>query len=534
MATLPARRTLERLPRLVGRDLLRTPLVGPFLRWRHARSTLQTLTLLLAALILYDGFFGPQIAPQNLAGTLPWVHWRGFLVLALLLAGNLFCLACPFMLPRRLAKRLFPANRPWPARLRGKWVAIALLILFFWSYEAFDLWASPWLTAWVIAAYFATAFAVDAIFQGAAFCKYVCPIGQFNFVNALISPTEVAVRDRAICAGCATKDCISGRHEPGPVTTPLIQVARRPTAVKLSMPPTPAHALASTQGIPLPGAARGRLVQNGCELWLFQERKVGNMDCTFCLDCVQACPHDNVGVLTRVPTAELWTDPRRAGLGQFGHRRDLAALTLVLVFGAFLNAFGMVAPVYAFERWLGTLLHIGAEPVLLAIIFGIGLLALPTVLLGIAAATSRALTRGSEALPTIALRYCYTLVPLGLGMWLAHYGYHLLTGGLTIIPLMQQFCADLGLPLLGQPNWAIAGLIPADWTWLTPIAVVLLEIGAFGSLLTLGRIAGRQHRERRVARRAALPWALLIVALCCAGIWLMMQPMEMRGSAFMQ
>ena len=281
-------------------------------------------------------------------------------------------------------------------------------------------------------------------------------------------------------------------------------------------------------------ATRGRLTQRGCELWLFQEQKVGNMDCTFCLDCVQACPHDNVGVLTRVPTAELWADPRRAGIGQFGQRRDLAALTLVLVFGAFLNAFGMVTPVYGFERWMGATLHIGTEPPLLAIIFGIGLIVLPVVLLGLAAAASRALTGDTDSLVTIALRYCYTLVPLGLGMWLAHYGYHLLTGGLTIIPLAQQFSADLGLPSFGPPNWAIAGLIPADWTWLTPIAVVALQCGAFGSLLTLGRIAGRRHRERRIARRAALPWALLIVLLCCAGIWLMMQPMEMRGSAFMQ
>ena len=529
MAAIPARRTQHRLPRLVGRDLLCAPLIGPFLRWRHARSAMQTLTLLLAALILYDGFFGPPLAPQNLAGTLPWVHWRGLVVVALLLAGNVFCMACPFMLPRRLAKWLFPAGRPWPARLRGKWIAVALLALFFWSYEAFDLWASPWLTAWVVVAYFAGAFAIDAIFQGAAFCKYVCPIGQFNFVNALVSPLEVAVRDRAVCARCTTKDCIGGRRAPTAATAPLIQIARRPAAPVAPTPIVPAVALP-----PAPAAPRGRITQQGCELWLFQEQKVGNMDCTFCLDCVQACPHDNVGVLTRVPTAELWTDPRRSGIGHFGRRRDLAALTLVLVFGAFLNAFGMVKPVYGFERWLGATLHIGAEPVLLAIIFGIGLIALPLLLVVLAAAASRALARVAEPLPTIALRYCYTLVPLGLGMWLAHYGYHLLIGGLTIVPLAQQFCADLGLPLLGRPNWAIAALIPADWTWLTPIAVVALQCGAFGSLLTLGRVAGRQHRERRTARRAALPWALLIVALCCAGIWLMMQPMEMRGSAFVQ
>lgn len=58
-----------------------------------------------------DNQFGPQLAPRNLAGVIPWVQWRGLIVLALLLAGNLFCMACPFMLTRQLAKRLFPASR---------------------------------------------------------------------------------------------------------------------------------------------------------------------------------------------------------------------------------------------------------------------------------------------------------------------------------------------------------------------------------------------------------------------------------------
>ena len=193
------------------RDLLNLPVMGRFLRWKHARTSMQAVLLAVSALILYDGFWGPQLASKNLAGVLPWVHWRGFVVLALLIAGNLFCMACPFMLPRRLAKKLLPANRPWPKFIRSKWLAIGVLLVFFWAYEAFDLWASPWLTAWVVLTYFVAAFAIDGIFQGAAFCKYVCPIGQFHFVHSMVSPLEVKVRQPAICGTCTTKDCIKGR-----------------------------------------------------------------------------------------------------------------------------------------------------------------------------------------------------------------------------------------------------------------------------------------------------------------------------------
>ena len=86
-------------------DLMDVRGVGRFLRWTHARTVLQVPLLLLAALMVFDGLFGPQLAPKNLATVLTWVHYRGLVVLALLLAGNLFCLACPFMLVRNLARR---------------------------------------------------------------------------------------------------------------------------------------------------------------------------------------------------------------------------------------------------------------------------------------------------------------------------------------------------------------------------------------------------------------------------------------------
>ena len=53
---------------------------------------------------------GPQIAPMNLAGILPWTYWRGFAVIALLAAGNLFCMACPFTLARDMGRRILPGG----------------------------------------------------------------------------------------------------------------------------------------------------------------------------------------------------------------------------------------------------------------------------------------------------------------------------------------------------------------------------------------------------------------------------------------
>lgn len=603
MAVLETRQTKQR-------DLLDLPVMGRFLRWKHARTSLQVVLLAVSALILYDGFWGPQLAPKNLAGVLPWVHWRGFVVLALLIAGNIFCMACPFMLPRRLAKKLLPANRPWPKLIRNKWLAIAVLLVFFWAYEAFDLWASPWLTAWVALTYFVAAFVIDGFFKGAAFCKYVCPIGQFHFVHSMVSPLEVRVRQPDICGSCPTKDCISGRYAQMPDTdafrhtgesrnlaggdesgaaeerqllrhsgasrnpgdrdgswnseeqiplrhsrkssprvgarNPSELVPRDQEAMPSQNQPTKEGSERTTSQMRVPAARRIsslaasegerefatptglKLIQSGCELWLFQERKVGNMDCTFCLDCIQACPYDNVGIQLRAPASEFRKlDQWHSGVGALTERTDLAALVFVLVFAAFVNAFGMVAPVYALEQWLAGQLGVTSEPVVLGLLMIVGLVALPLVVVTTAAWSSRALVGGMEALTATATRFSFALVPIGLGMWLAHYGFHFLIGALTVVPVVQSFLADFGVPVFGQPQWHLAAIVPDSW--LVPMELLLLELGMLVSLTVGYRIARQRQGTAAEAARALLPWAVLIVALFFTGAWMMTQPMEMRG-----
>jgi polyferredoxin len=488
-----------------AKDLLRAPVLGAFLRWRHSRTVLQTLFLALSLLVIMDGFWGPPLAPKNMAGVLPWVHWRGLVALGLLVAGNLFCMACPFMLPRRLAKRFLPATKHWPKVLRTKWLALGLLFLFLWAYEAYDLWSSPLLTAWLAVAYFLAAFVVDGFYRGAAFCKHVCPIGQFHFVNSLASPLEIRIREADICASCRTRDCIVGRYE-------------KPRGL-------------DEGDVALKPHERGRLLQNGCELWLYQETKHGNMDCTFCMECIHACPHDNIGILTRSPAQELWEDPQRAGIGRFSQRPDLAALALFLTYAAFMNAFGMVAPVYGVQDWIGRSLGISSAPVVVGILFLLGTILLPAVVVGGVAKLSATLSASGRTVVQEATRYGFALVPLGFGMWVAHYLFHFLVGGGSIIPLTQEYLAFLGLPLGGAASWGLGPLVPASW--LIPLEVFLLELGFLVSLVVAYRIAVREVGPGSRAVRASLPWGILAALLSLAGVWLLLQPMEMRGTLMM-
>jgi ferredoxin len=483
-------------------DLLRVPILGDFLRWRHSRTTLQIPVLLLAIVMILHGLLGPTLAPKNLATVLTWVHFRGVLVLVLLCAGNFFCLACPFMLVRNAARRLFRPRFNWPEALRNKWISVFLFVLILFTYELFDLWSSPWWTASLALAYFVAVLVIDGFFKHASFCKFVCPIGQFNFLASTLSPLEVAVRDPAVCDRCATKDCIRGR--------------RAQTSVA---------SLASTRS-PAPAVAPVLVIlQRGCELALFQPRKVGNMDCTFCLDCVHACPHDNVGVTSRLPAAELMIDPIRSGIGYFSRRKDIAALTVVFCFGALLNAFGMVSPVYAVEAWLGKLLSVNHEAPVLGIIFAAFLVLEPAILLGAAAWLTRALGGSKRALLPLAVRYSYALVPLGFGMWLAHYGFHFFTGVLTIVPVTQAALAGVGIHLLGAPLWTWTGL-PTHIV--LPIELGFLLLGFAGSLLVVRHLAEEDCAQHPM--RAFVPWAAVCLIVGLASVWLMFQPMEMRAT----
>ena len=471
-------------------DLSRLPLVGSFLQWRHARLAFQVPLLALASAVVLHGLLGPQLAPRNLSTVLTSIHWRGLLIVALLAVGNLFCTACPMMLVRDAGRRIYHPARRWPRWLRSKWLAIVLLVAVLFAYELFDLWSLPRATAWLVLGYFAVALVVDVVFAGASFCKYLCPIGQFNFIASTMSPTELRVRDVSTCRTCRTADCIKGRYD---------------------------------------RAQPARLVQRGCELGLFLPVKVGNVDCTMCLDCVHACPNDNIALTTRVPGSELLETRRRSGLGRLMQRTDLAVLAVVFTFAALVNAFAMTSPAFAAEQQLAAVLHVRSEAPVLGVIFLVGLGLAPAALLGAAAVLTRGLARGEPSTLRLTIaRYAFALVPIGFGIWLAHYGFHLLTGVATVVPVTQSAVIDaFGRAALGEPLWRWVGVHPGA---VFPIQLGFVLLGAAGSFGLVHATSLRDHPS--TPTRASIPWLVVVALLTTAALWILSQPMDMRAVSF--
>jgi hypothetical protein len=126
----------------------------------------------------------------------------------------------------------------------------------------------------------------------------------------------------------------------------------------------------------------------------------------------------------------------------------------------------------------------------------------------------------------VAVRYAYALVPLGAGIWLAHYGFHLLTGLGTIVPVTQSALLDVtGRAWLGEPDWGWLGMRSGA---VFPLQIGATVLGAFGSISLVHRISWSEHRDR--ATYAAMPWVALAVGLAALALWIFAQPMEMRGA----
>jgi len=286
------------------------------------------------------------------------------------------------------------------------------------------------------------------------------------------------VREPAVCAGCRTHDCLRGNAE-----------------------------------------------HRGCETDLFLPGKSGSLDCTFCFDCVRACPHDNVGLLVVAPGTDLLNDRPRASLGRLSRRMDVAVLALMLVFAAFVSAAAMAAPVLEWRArlwgatwsWPGTLgLFVGA------------LLLVPLVATTAMVHLGRFAAGSSTPARELLARFSLALAPLGAAMWASHFLLHLLAGYAAGWPVLQQAAAGAGVSFLGRPDWQLSALRASPDSILA-LQVILLGAGLLLTLFLGWRIAQQCAPRAATALRLVMPWALLATALYAAGVWIFLQPMQMRG-----
>ena len=112
-------------------------------------------------------------------------------------------------------------------------------------------------------------------------------------------------------------------------------------------------------------------------------------------------------------------------------------------------------------------------------------------------------------------------------MWLAHYSYHLLTSARAVVPVLQRTAGQLGFHGLGPPAWAY-GCCAVVAPWIPRLEIVFLDLGLLLSLYVGYWIARDRLAGRGRTVLGFLPWAMVLVCLFALGVWIVLQPMEMR------
>jgi hypothetical protein len=132
-------------------------------------------------------------------------------------------------------------------------------------------------------------------------------------------------------------------------------------------------------------------------------------------------------------------------------------------------------------------------------------------------------------------RSALALVPLGVVMWVVHYQFHFVTSWAAIIPISHRALLDVSggslEGLLGTPSWSAACCAPVP-PWLLEVEILLLNLGfvmSWAIAFAFARAALPGARTSRVLL-GILPLGVVQFALLLWGIWIVLQPMQMRGT----
>ena len=443
----------ERLARL---ELTRLPLFRAALRSRWPQFLLTALALAGFVFAIFAGLAGTPVGSRNFAIVFVWIAWwAGLLFIAVPGLGRGWCSICPIPTPGEWLQRgalLGPPGRPglglgrrWPNRLRNIWLqngSFALVALF-----SVVVLTQPRATALVLAAFMVLAIAASLVYERRAFCRYLCPIGGFIGLYSQLAPVEVRVRDAAVCAAHTEKTCYTG----------------------------------SAQGY-------------GCPWQVFPGGLVKNTYCGMCLECLRACPRDNIVVNLREFGADL-NNPA-------GRRLDEAFKAFLMLGSAAVYSAVMLGP------W-GTLktaaYAVGSAPWLayalgfLLVVFGV----LPGAFyLAVLAGRFRVKSRVAPRRAFIA--FSCALVPLGLAAWIAF----------SLAFIFANF--SYVWPALSDPfgwGWNLLGTAGMAWTpYLTSVVPVLQ------AAVLVGGLAWSSATARRVAREPSMSytaWPVVTFCLIC-------------------
>lgn len=452
-------------PRVRARRRLDVLAALPWLRWLVTRRWFQFAVvvpnLLLLVFFIAAGLFGSPVGNRNIAVTIVWILWWFLLIVVMVpLGGRVWCLMCPmpsvgeWFSRGRLIGVLRGARerkRYWPVRLRNLWVQNVLFLAI--CSVSTILVTRPGATALVLAALMTGAIAVHLVFDRRTFCRYVCPLNGWLSLYAMAAVTEVRPRDQGVCGTCRSRSCVAGTDAAWP-----------------------------------------------CPWLAIPFRLERNNHCGLCMECVKACPNQNLTVQLR----PFCSDRTVRGFDEAWTAFIMVALAVaysVTLLGPW-STVRQWANVTEVGDWAGFAIHTGA-------VWFAAVVLLPAIWYLASWVSARWMLAGGAEPGQVFVRYSFMLVPLGLMAWIA-FSLPLLMVNYTHITSSLSDPLGTGLDLFGTAMQRWEPLLPS----LVPyLQVPVLLAGLVFALSSGGAVATEMHGARPEGMRSLLPHAAVCVAI---------------------
>lgn len=212
----------------------------------------------------------------NLGNLAFWVVWIMGLVILVPLLGRAWCCVCPLgALNEWVARRGLGLSAPrW---LRNDYLKALALLATVMLLGLARIHHYPGATALYLGGWLALAVTAGVLFHGRVLCGSICPIGAMLAFYGRVSPLHIRVRSAERCHDCEGRECIRGS-----VRWAALGLGRLRAAFRLTRHPCPVN----------------------LRVWDMR----GTARCLFCLNCVRACPYDNVEAALRRPLVPLWSE----------------------------------------------------------------------------------------------------------------------------------------------------------------------------------------------------------------------------------
>lgn len=456
---------------------------SPALKWMAQRRSFQFVAvfpnLVIFLLFITSGIFGSPVGNRNIIIIFVWILWW-FLLISVMVpfASRIWCTVCPFPFfgewmqrraligvrfvdPKKGKKgatgsvvgrnRYFGLNRRWPKALSNIWIQ-NLFFLALCTFSALFL-TRPIVSVVVLGSLFAAATVFHVIYRQRAFCSYVCPVSGFLSLYSMTSMVEVRSRDAQVCAKCTDKGCLAGGENGW-----------------------------------------------GCPWFMYPSKMVRNNYCGLCMECVKACPYDNMTVNLR----PFCADRTLKGYDEVWKAfimLSLAGTYSVIYLGPW-SELKDWANAPQSGKWIGFFTYA-------AVLWASALLLIPAVYC--AAVWLGKLLAGRRDMPLkdAILALGYPLVPLGLLAWVAFsFPLMLVNGSYILMTLSDPF----------GWGWNLFGTSDIPWTpvvpyWAPYIQVVFLLVAFYWALKTGYEQAARLFGEGWVAVKGLAPVSVLL-GLC--------------------